>query len=37
MMLKLSDDNLKNIDSVKKFFLAKRIKLKNNFITVIEE
>ena len=37
MMLKLSDDNLKNIDSVKKFFLTKKIKLRNNFITIIKE
>ena len=37
MMLKLSDDYLKNIDSVKKFFLAKKKKLKNNFISIIEE
>ena len=37
MMLKLSDDNLKNIDSVKNFFLTKKIKLRNNFITIIEE
>ena len=31
MMLKLSDDNLKNIDSVKKFFLTKKNKIKEEF------
>ena len=31
MMLKLSDDNLKNIDSVKKFFLTKKNKIKEQF------
>ena len=31
MMLKLSDDNLKNIDSVKNFFLTKKNKIKEQF------
>ena len=31
MMLKLSDDNLKNIDSVKNFFLTKKNKIKELF------
>ena len=30
-MLKLSDDNLKNIDSVKNFFLTKKNKIKEQF------
>ena len=31
MMLKLSDDNLKNIDSVKNFFLTEKNKIKEQF------
>ena len=31
MMLKLSDDNLKNIDSVNEFFLTKKNKIKEQF------
>ena len=31
MMLKLSDDNLKNIDSVKKLFVTEKTKIKEQF------
>ena len=31
MMLKLSNDNLKNIDSVKNFFLTEKNKIKEQF------
>ena len=37
MMLKLSSENLKNIDSVKKIFLTEKNKLKNNLFTIYKE